>query len=125
MPKTPSRSVKVFYPRSSRQEIIRALQGGVAHLAARVPLVKAVLFGSYASGRHTVASDVDVLIVYSGESRDDVYALAKQLIRVPGLEPHVYSASEAEQVRDLLSRMTRDGICVYPLPDPSECGRRR
>jgi len=116
MPSRLSRSVKVFYPRHSREAIILAVREGIAALAARVPLVEAVLFGSVASGRQTVASDVDVLIVYRGPTREDVFTLAKALVRVPRLEPHVYSESEAAQIRQTIARMTRDGIRVYPPP---------
>lgn len=120
MPTRSSSSVKVFYPRASREEIVRALQQGVAALAARVPLVEAVLFGSVASGRHTVASDVDVLIVYRGPTRDDVFGLAKRLIPVRRLEPHVYSETETAQVPGVLARMKRNGIQVYPGTDAGQ-----
>lgn len=90
------------------------IEPGLSALAARVPLREAVLFGSCASNRHTIASDVDLLIVYRGPERDDVFDLAKQLIRVPRLEPHVYSASEAEALADVLGRMRRGGVRLYP-----------
>ena len=113
--------MKVFYPRHSREEIIRAVREGVARLGARLPLVEAVLFGSVASGRQTVASDVDLLIVCSGPTRQDVFALAKELVQVPRLEVHAYSELEATQLRETIARMTRGGIRVYPaLPSHSE-----
>jgi predicted nucleotidyltransferase len=114
MLKRSSTSAKVFYPAKSRDEIIEALRSGAARLAERVPLREAALFGSYAIGRQTVGSDVDVLIVYEGEERDDVFVLAKQLIRVPRLEPHVYSEAQAAALRDVLSRMVRGGVRLLP-----------
>jgi hypothetical protein len=106
--------VRVFYRRSSRQDIVRAVEAGVAQLAARVPLREVVLFGSCARNRHTVGSDVDLLIVYAGSRRDDVFRIAKDVVRVPRLEPHVYSELEAEALAPLMARMTRDGIRIYP-----------
>jgi predicted nucleotidyltransferase len=109
-----SRSVKVFYPARSREEILRALEQGVARLAARVPLVEVVLFGSLAAGRHTVASDIDLLVVHRDDVEDDVFALAKQTIAVRGLEPHVYRESDARALRPRLARMIEGGIRLYP-----------
>jgi len=90
------------------------LREGLDRLAGRIPLVEAVLFGSFATGRQTVGSDIDVLIVYKGVPRDDVFALAKQEIAVPRLEPHVYSDEEAARLSELIGRMTRNGIRLYP-----------
>jgi len=38
-------------------------------LKERLYLLLVVLFGSYAEGNYTVASDVDLLVVYDGEKR--------------------------------------------------------
>jgi len=40
-------------------------------LKERLYLLLVVLFGSYAKGNYTVASDVDLLVVYDGEKRED------------------------------------------------------
>jgi len=37
-----------------------------------------IMFGSYARGNFTVASDVDLLIVYQGEERKDMFTLLKK-----------------------------------------------
>lgn len=114
MPNRSSGSVKVFYPRLSREQVIDRLRAAVEDLGPAMPLCEVVLFGSYAAGRHTVASDVDVLIVYKGEPRPDAFALAKRVLAVPGLEPHVYAEGEAERLSDTLERMTRGGVRIYP-----------
>lgn len=77
-----------------------------------LPLLQVTLFGSYARGNYTVASDVDLLIVYRGQRREDAFALAKKVLNVPSLEPHVYSKDEFEQVRERIARMTADGIVL-------------
>ncbi len=111
-----SSGVRVFYRQSSREEIVRAIESGIERLAARVPLREIVLFGSVGRGRHTAASDVDLLVVYGGEPRSDVFAIVKELLPIPRLEPHVYAEAEAEALAPVLARMTRDGIRIYPRP---------
>jgi predicted nucleotidyltransferase len=106
--------VRVFYRANSRDEIVRAIEAGITALAARVPLREVVLFGSSASNRHTAASDVDLLIVYGGPPRDDVFGMVKDVMQLPRLEPHVYSQSQAEALASVLQRMTRGGIRIYP-----------
>lgn len=116
MPIESSRSVRVFYPRLEREELLRRLTEGVQRLASRVAIVEATVFGSVAAGRRTAGSDVDLLIVYEPRAREDVFVLAKNEIAVPRLEPHVYTVEEASRLRDAIERMTRDGIRIYPSP---------
>jgi len=72
-----------------------------------------VLFGSYARGDYTVSSDVDLLIIYKGEPREDLYALVKRLLRIPGLEPHLYSDKEYEVLRPSLERAISEGVVLF------------
>jgi len=46
-------------------------------LGKRLPLVRVVLFGSWSTGRHTPASDVDLLVIYRGEQREDASSVVK------------------------------------------------
>lgn len=78
-----------------------------------LPIQRVVLFGSHAAGRATVASDVDLLVVYEGPSREDAFAVVKKTVPVRRLEPHVYTTAEASSRQGLLHRMTRNGIVVY------------
>ena len=78
------------------------------------PVKRAVLFGSWAAGRATAFSDVDVLVIYADPPRDDAYRLVWDALRVPGLEPHVYAESEAEPVRATLDRMLDGGVELLP-----------
>jgi len=71
------------------------------------------LFGSHATGRATVASDVDLLVVYEGPPREEAFATVKKAIPVRGLEPHVYTTKEAAVQEDLLTRMTQEGIVIF------------
>ena len=72
-----------------------------------------MLFGSYATGRHTVASDIDVLVIYAGAPIPEAYAVVKKTFGLYGVEPHVYTEAEAQALRDTVGRMTRDSVVIY------------
>lgn len=113
MQRRSSSSVRVFYPKFSREEIIRRISKGLGDLGKELPLALVALFGSYARGDYTVASDVDLLVVYTGERREEAYALVKKALDVPRLEPHVYSEGEYQQMKETVERMIRDGVTLY------------
>lgn len=117
MPKRSSTSVRVSYPRFDRETLTGRLRERLPLLAERLPLVRVVLFGSWASGRHTAASDVDLLVIYRGETREDAFRIVKSTLAVPGLEPHVYTLREAEAARDRLDRMASGGVVLFPEED--------
>jgi lipopolysaccharide/colanic/teichoic acid biosynthesis glycosyltransferase len=108
-----SSSVRVFYPALSQAEVIRRLSEGFEELQTRLPIVWAVLFGSYAKGNYTVGSDIDLLIVYEGEARPDAYALVKQTLALPRLEPHLYTEAEREKLHEMIRKMAKDGIVLF------------
>lgn len=114
-------SVKVFWPSHSRESLIADLRDGIRTLARQLPLQRAILFGSWAKGRVTAFSDIDVLVVYEDPGRDDA-SLISEAIPLRGLELHLYSASEAELLSDVLQRMSRDGV---DLLGPVEGGDMR
>lgn len=111
MQTTSSGSVRVFWPLGC-EEVLEALRQRVPRLSALLPLRQVVLFGSYAQGRHTVASDIDLLVVYRGPAREDAFALVKRVLALHGLEPHVYAEADYEHVRPTLERMIQGGIPV-------------
>jgi hypothetical protein len=53
-----------------------------------------VLYGSYAYGRQTAGSDIDVIVVYSGKQRRNAYRLIIEETRLPRLEPKVYTEEQ-------------------------------
>jgi predicted nucleotidyltransferase len=78
-----------------------------------LPLVKAVLFGSYARGDYSVRSDIDLLVVYSGEPLADAYSIVRRSLELPGLEPHVYSVEEYRRAGPVVSRMEAGGVVLF------------
>lgn len=113
MGKKSSSSVRIYYPRFSKQDVIQRCSKGLEELGRKVPLVLVALFGSYARGNYTVASDVDVLVVYDGEEREDAYLTVKRALSIPNLEPHVYTRAQFEQMKETIQAMLRDGIVLF------------
>ena len=113
MLKKSSSSVQIFYPRFDKEEIIQAISRGLKKIWEELPLLLVVLFGSYARGNYTVASDVDLLVVYRGEERGDAYSIIKRAIDIPLLEPHVYSEREYKAMKETIRNMIRDGILLH------------
>ena len=113
MPSGSSRSASVSWPTRDRNDLVASIRNALPALRDALPVRRVVLFGSHATGRATVASDVDLLVVYEGPPREDAFATVKKTIPVRGLEPHVYTTKEAEAQEDLLTRMTQEGIVVF------------
>lgn len=113
MRKRSSSSVRVFYPKLDRTELLRILSHGLQELEAKLPLVRVVLFGSYARGDYTVGSDVDLLVVYQGLPQPNAYATVRKLLNVPRLEPHLYTEDEYRSLKETLDRMSARGIVLF------------
>ncbi|HHW01365.1 MAG TPA: nucleotidyltransferase domain-containing protein [Thermoanaerobacterales bacterium] len=107
-----SNSVQIFYPEFSKKDILNILLKNIHRLNEVLPLAKVILFGSYAKGRYSIESDVDLLIVYKGDRRSDVYSTVKKILRIPRLEPHIYSEGEYEEMKDTIEKMLSDGCEV-------------
>ena len=90
------------------------LKARLPALAERLPFERAVLFGSWAKGRATAMSDVDLFLLYEGPPRPDAFALAKKTLMVPGLEVHAYAEKEYEALRPTLEAMLEGGIELWP-----------
>ena len=112
-----SNTVRVVFPPWSREELIAKLRRYAAVLHETLPVTRVALFGSWARGRATASSDVDLLVVYDDPRREDAYDIVRASIPLPGLEPHVYAASEAAQLSQVLERMTPS--CVELLEEPT------
>jgi uncharacterized protein len=110
MPRALSNSVRVIYPPFNRNELVERLQRGVTALSQELPVKRSVLFGSWAADRATAFSDIDLLVVYEGPSREDAFGVVRRHIPIKGLEPHVYTEDEALAVGETLARMTRGGV---------------
>ncbi|MFQ5740284.1 MAG: nucleotidyltransferase domain-containing protein [Acidobacteriota bacterium] len=113
MPKRSSASVTIFYPPHDRFQLVKILRKRIEGLASLLPLRKVVLFGSWARGKATAFSDIDLLVIYADPPRPEAYQIVWRHLDLRGVEPHVYSEGEAERLNALLERMTRDGIVLF------------
>lgn len=118
MPRRSSPSVRIFYPKFSKEEVTRILSERLKELKNHLPILRVVLFGSYARGNYTVGSDIDLLIVYRGKKRKDAYALVKEVLNLPGLEPHLYTEEEYQRMQATIKAMTREGISLFEADTP-------
>ena len=108
-----SSSVRVFYPKFDRAWLVLALRERIKHLEAQLPIRRVVLFGSYAQGTYTVASDIDLLVIYQGDPRDDAHALTKRILNIPRLEPHLYTEAEYEAMASTVDKMIKGGVVLF------------
>lgn len=101
MPRVSSGSARVFYPDFSQEEVIKRIRKVAFSLKDELGLLRVILFGSYATGRHTVASDIDILIIYEegkcGEEK--VYKKLMKSLGLPRVELHLVSSREYDQIR--------------------------
>ncbi|WP_038069834.1 nucleotidyltransferase domain-containing protein [Thermus scotoductus] len=107
-------TVKVFYPRWTREELLLRLEEGLKALEKEVPLLEAWLFGSWARGRASVGSDVDLLLLYRGPRREDLHRLARKAFPGLPLEPHAYTEEEAARLEAVLARMREGALRLRP-----------
>jgi hypothetical protein len=115
--------VRVTYPSLSKGGVVQRLKEASVVLEKRLPIARIVLFGSYATGRYTVASDIDVLVVYTGAERPDAYRLVVDCVRLPHLEPHVYSQEQFEAMIKSSPKFARvlaaEGIWITGMEEES------
>lgn len=110
MQKISSGSVTVFFPEFSREELVDRLRGFMPALQDALPVRRAVLFGSWAKGRATAFSDIDLMVIYDDPPREDAFKLVRTAVPMLGIEPHIYTEAEAASLRKTLDAMTKDGV---------------
>jgi predicted nucleotidyltransferase len=115
MPSKSFGSVKVFSPPFDLPTLLRLLDERTKELARKLPLRRVVLFGSWARGKATAFSDIDLLVIYADPPRDDAYRIVRQTINLQGLEAHVYTESEVRQIERTLQHMTEGGIMLLEI----------
>lgn len=101
MPRASSGSARIFYPDFSQEEVIERIREVASSLKEELGLVRVALFGSYATGRHTASSDIDILIVYEERNCEEknVYKKIMKSLTLPRVELHIVSRREYEQIR--------------------------
>ncbi len=100
--------------------MINKLKDKSSILKALLPISKVILFGSYAKDKYTVASDVDVLVIYKGKVRSDAYSIVKNTFGIPRIEPHLYTTRQYERMKDTILKMIDDGYIVIYEENPEQ-----
>jgi uncharacterized protein len=117
MPSESSDSVKIHYPKFSKDELIALLKEGSVRLSKELPAVRVILFGSYAKNRHTAASDVDLLVIYRDPKKENDYDIVWSAFNIDKLEPHVYTVSDYEKLARrnnwLEKEVRRSGVSIF------------
>ena len=112
-----SNSVRIYYPEFSRDKLIKRIREKVASLRKKLPIKAIVLFGSYAEGRYTAASDIDLLIIYKDPRREDAYHVCWDELDIPQLQLHIYTLSEFRRLEAsgsaLPKEVKRKGIVIW------------
>ena len=67
--------------------------------AKELPIKLVVLFGSYAAGRYTVASDVDVFAVIEGKYKEEAFHKIREGLGLDNLQLHLYTVEEYEKLK--------------------------
>ena len=102
-------------------DIAGIIQSVVDELNGEVPVIKVILFGSYASGRERPWSDIDIAIVSPSFSQVPLWRRQERLAELlPGadvrLSPLAYSPQELAQPTPFLREIMRTGKVVYQAP---------
>lgn len=124
MQKKFSSSVKVFFPVFNKEEVIKKIRETVNLYFDKLGLEKVVLFGSYAKGNYTVASDVDLLILFNEEKscESEVYKTLMRNIKVPRVELHILSKKDYITVKNLkwIKMIENEGIEIQAFNEKRE-----
>lgn len=104
------------YPTLNKDKVIERLRETLPRLKRKLRVSRIILYGSYAQGRYTAGSDIDVIVVYKGEEKSDAYKLVVEEIGLPRLEPKVYTKEQFSLVMTqspkFAETIRREGIII-------------
>ena len=109
--------VKVYYPKFKREKIIKILKENLENFSLKHDIKKVYLFGSYATKKFTVASDIDILVIVDDKvDKDKFYNILVKNLGLKGLEPHILWESEYLNLKRLNSKWIKtienEGILI-------------
>jgi len=111
-----SSSVKVFFPKFNTEEVIKELSKCATELREKLGLEKVILFGSYAKENYTVASDIDLLIIFNDKksSENEVYKGLMKNIKLPRIELHLIPKKnlKAYKTSKWMKTIEKEGIKI-------------
>ena len=104
--------------------MIEKLRKARISLKGKLPVSRMILYGSYAQDRYTAGSDIDVIVAYAGKPREDAYKLVTDEVRLPRLEPKVYTEEQFNALIAANSRfaetLDKEGVMI---PETAKGGK--
>jgi predicted nucleotidyltransferase len=111
-----SSSAKIYYPKYDQAEVVEELRKTMQMLSKELGIEKVILFGSYAKNRYTVASDIDILVVFDETvcDEDKVYKAIRKRVKLSRLEPHLITKNEYSRARESrwIKTIEKEGIII-------------
>ena len=109
---------KVYYPKFKREEVVKVLRENLKDFRLKQDIRKAYLFGSYATKKFTVASDIDILVVVDDKvDKNKFYNILVKSLKLKGLELHILKESEYLNLKRLNSKWIKtienEGILIW------------
>lgn len=90
---------KIYCPEIDKDSLVSILKDRIEKLSRKLRIRIAILFGSYATGRYTPASDVDLLVVVEDEDKEKAYSEIFKDLKISNLQLHLYTLKEYEKMK--------------------------
>jgi predicted nucleotidyltransferase len=96
---------------------IEEIKSYIIPVVEKYPIERVVLFGSYARGDASDASDVDLVVESGGKMRNSkIFTLGGDLLVALPVRVDVYDILEIEEYSPLYNSIREDGIIIYETP---------
>jgi predicted nucleotidyltransferase len=93
---------------------IDEIKAFVTPVVEKYPIEKVILFGSYARGDASEASDVDLIVDSKGRLHNrKIFALGGELLDVLPVRVDVYDVSEIPNESVMYENINKDGVTIY------------
>ncbi len=103
---------------NAKDEKIEKIIENIRPLLARYPINKAILFGSYAQGKATKNSDIDIYIDSEGRLKGlDFVGLLDILVEALGVDVDLIDKSHIEPDSLMINEIQSKGVVIYEKSD--------
>ena len=93
---------------------IAEIKSFIEPVVKKYPIKKVILFGSYACGVATEASDIDLVVESGGKMRNcNIFTLGGDLLVALPVRVDVYDILEINESSPLYNRIKEEGIVIY------------
>ncbi len=93
---------------------IEQLQQTLTPIFAKETIYKAILFGSYAKGKQTSASDIDIVIDSNGKLLGlDFFRVLDEIVKALNAEVDLFEAAEIVKGSPMEKSVYQEGVVLY------------